>query len=153
MTAPRAGLPAWRARGAGLWVGLAVGVPIVAWGVRDSARLAGRVCPGDLLRWSGGLLLAHDLVLVPLVLAVGLGLRRVVPEVAWPPIRWALATTGVLALVGWPYVRGYGRTPANPTVLDRSYGTGIVVAVALTWAAAAAWTAIRVQVRGRGSSS
>lgn len=155
MTAPAAGLPAWRSRGAGFWIGLAVGAPIVAWGVRDALVLDTRVLPADLARWTAGLLLAHDALLVPLVVGIGLILRRALPAVAWPPIRWALVTTGVLVLVAWPFVRGYGRTPANPSLLDRPYGTGLLVALALTWLAAALWTAIRAAAAGptAGSSS
>jgi hypothetical protein len=81
-----------------------------------------------------GLALAHDLVLAPVVLLVGAGVRRVVPAGARPLVAGGLLVSGVLGLVAWPLVRGYGRSAGNPSVLPRDYGRGLLVALAATWA-------------------
>ncbi len=82
--------------------------------------------------------LVHDLVLVPLVLVAGWVLHRVVR--AGPTrsvLTWCLATSGVLALVAWPFVRGYGRQASNPSLLARDYARGLAVYIAAVWAVGA----------------
>lgn len=127
----------------GLLVGLALGTPFLVAGIRGVLVDDRLTRPAELTRWIVGGALVHDLLLVPVVLAVATGLRRVVPAVAWPPVRWALALTGVLVLVGWPFVRGYGQAPSVPSLLARDYGEGLAVAVAVVWLVAAAWLAVR----------
>jgi hypothetical protein len=122
--------------GPGRWIGLALGLPIVAWGIRGVLLGSRRTHPAELARWIVGSAVVHDALLLPVVLAVAVLARRVVPSRAWPAVRWALATTGVLVLVSWPFVRGYGRRASNPSLLPRDYGTGVLVAVALVWLAA-----------------
>ncbi|MGK2950594.1 MAG: hypothetical protein ACSLFP_18620 [Acidimicrobiales bacterium] len=123
----------------GFWVGLALGVPVMAVGVVGALDNAGRAHPGELARWVVGSALVHDAVVLPVVLALGWVAHRTTPAPAWPAVRWALATTGVIALVAWPFVRGYGRRAANPSLLPRDYALGTVAAVAAVWAVAAAW--------------
>ncbi len=139
--------PASDAPGRGLWVGLALGVPVMAWGVRGLLAASARVDPAELARWIVGAALVHDLVVIPATLAVGLGLRRIVPPTAWPPVRWALATSAVVTALAWPFVRGYGRTPSVPSLLDRPYGSGLLVLLGLVWLSAAGWIVIRVARR------
>jgi hypothetical protein len=60
-------------------------------------------------------------------------------------VRAALLTTAVLVAVGWPFVRGYGRSPSIPSLLPRNYATGLAAAVAVVWLIAAAWAALRLR--------
>lgn len=87
------------APGRGLWVGLLLGVPVLAWGIRGLFAASARVHPPELARWIVGAAVVHDLVVIPVTLAVGLGLRRIVPPTAWPPVRWALAATAVVTVI------------------------------------------------------
>ena len=137
--------------GPGLWIGLAIGVPVMAWGLRGILDERARTHPAELGRWIVGSAVVHDAVLLPLVLGVGLLARRAVPAAAWAPVRWALATTGVLVLVSWPFVRGYGRSSGNPSLLPRDYGGGLVVALAAVWLAAALLAVVRVRRAGAWS--
>jgi hypothetical protein len=107
--------------------------------------------PAELARWIVGLAVVHDLVLVPLVLAVSAALHRLVPPRARPPIRTALLVSATLAAVAWPFARGYGRNPAVPSLLPRNYTTGLLAAVALTWLAASAWLLVSHLRRSRGT--
>jgi hypothetical protein len=136
----------------GLWIGLALGAPVIAWGIRGILDESARTHPAELGRWLIGSAVVHDAVLLPLVLAVGLLARRAVPADAWPPVRWALATSGVLVLVSWPFVRGYGRSPGNPSLLPRNYGGGLVVALAVVWAATGLFVMINLR-RARRSAN
>lgn len=119
--------------GVGRWIGFALGLPIVAWGIRGVLAGSGRTHRAEVARWIVGSAVVHDALILPVVLAGGVLARRVVPPRAWPAVRWALATTGVLVLVSWPFVRGYGRRAGNPSLLPRDYGTGVLVVVALVW--------------------
>lgn len=119
--------------GPGLWIGLALGLPIIGWGIRGVLSEGARTHPAELGRWIVGSTVVHDAVVLPVVLLVAVTARRLVPVSAWPAVRWALATTGVLALVSWPFVRGYGRRSSNPSLLPRNYTAGTLVAVAAVW--------------------
>jgi len=136
-------------RGAGLWIGLALGAPLMAVGVRGALVNADRTNPGELARWLVGSAVVHDAVLLPVVVVVAVVARRLVPARAWPAVRWALATSGIVLLVAWPFVRGYGRRSANPSLLPRNYGLGVAVALAVIWLCALGWIVIRgLAVRG-----
>lgn len=126
----------------GFWIGLAIGVPIMALGVRGAISEAARTHPPELARWVIGSALVHDGLLLPIVAAVAYLARRVVPDQIWPGVRWAMFTTAVLGLIGWPFVRGYGRS-TNRTLFPRNYGMGLAVAIGLVWAAAALWMVVR----------
>jgi hypothetical protein len=126
----------------GLWIGVAAGGPLLAWGVIDALGDAGRTKPAELVRWIVGAALVVDLIIVPVGLAAG----RVISGRA--PLRWALAATATLVVVGWPFARGYGSNPTNPSLLPRNYGAGITVAVAVVWAVAALWWVWSARIKG-----
>jgi hypothetical protein len=136
----------------GLVVGLVLGVPLVAYGGRGALVDGARTHPAELARWVVGAAIVNDLVLIPLVLAVGWAAHRFTPARLWPAIRAGLVTTAVLTLVAWPFVRGYGRDPANPSLLSRDYGTGLAVAIGVVWAAVAIW-ALAATLRERARRS
>lgn len=145
---PTDDLPATTSR-RGLLVGLAVGVPVIAFGVRGAIVDGARTHPGELARWIVGAAIVNDLVLVPVVLAAGWLARRLVPGDLWPAVRAGLVTTGVLALVGWPFVRAYGADPRNPSLLPRSYGAGLTAAIAVVWLVVAVVAAVTLARRAR----
>jgi hypothetical protein len=132
----------------GLLVGLALGAPIMAYAVHGTLIDEHLTHPFELARWIVGLAVVHDLVLVPIVLAIGLGLRRVVPPRARAPMRTALLTTAVLSAVAWPFVRGYGRSSSVPSLLPRNYGAGLLVALAVVWLATGLWCLLRARDDG-----
>jgi hypothetical protein len=104
---------------------------------------ADRTHPAELARWVVGSAVATDLLVVPAVIAIGAAARRLTPRPWWPTVRTALMVTGSLALVAWPFVRGYGDDPANASLLPRNYAAGLAMAVAVVWALAAARLAWR----------
>jgi hypothetical protein len=150
VTAPPAPRPETTSR-RGLLVGLALGLPVVAYGGRGVLVDGDRTHPAELARWLVGAALVHDLVLVPLVLAGGWAAHRFTPARLWPAVRTGLLITATLALVAWPLVRGYGRDPANASLLPRDYGAGLVAAIRMVWLAVAAWT-LAATLRGRRSA-
>jgi hypothetical protein len=87
--------------------------------------------------WFGGLIAAHDGVLVPLVVAAGV-LTGAVRE----PYRfWARAASAVaalLCLMALPMVLGIGRRADNPSQLPLDYGRNLLLVVGLIAATAVA---------------
>ena len=126
----------------------------MAYGVRGVLVDAADTHPAELARWIVGAALVHDAVLIPLVALVAWALRRVTPARWWPAVRAGAVTTGVLALVAWPLVLGYGRDPGNPSLFPRNYGLGLAVTLAVVWLAVAATCGARWLRRpGRSSRS
>ncbi len=123
----------------GLLSGLALGVPVIAYGVWGALGEADRVHPPELARWVVGAAVLNDVVLLPVVLAAGWAARRFVPARAWPAVRAGLMVSGALVLVAWPFVRGYGRSRGNPSLFPRNYATGLGSALVVVWLAVAAW--------------
>lgn len=120
----------------GLLVGLALGVPVMAYGVRGALVDSSDTHPAELARWVVGLAIVNDLVVVPVAMGLGLLGRRWTPAWAWPVVRAGLLISAVLIAVAWPLVRGYGVDPANPSLFPRDYGLGLAVALAVVWASA-----------------
>jgi hypothetical protein len=126
------------------WPGVALGGVIMAFGLWGLLSAAPRTRPSEALRFVVGAAVVHDLVLAPVVIAIGLVLARVVPARARGPVQGALVVSGAVALFAVPFVRGYGRVSTNPSILPRDYGEGLFVVLA------AVWTVIIAMVVRRG---
>ena len=87
-------------------VGVVLGAACAAVGVRSLLQEAHDAPPIVTVKWVVGLALAHDLVLVPVVLLVGVAVRRLGPDRDRSLVTGGLLVSGVLALVAWPLVRG-----------------------------------------------
>jgi hypothetical protein len=128
--------------------GSLTGAALATVGVVSLLRESADTHPGAVVRWVIGLAILHDLLLAPVVLVIGAGLRR------WAPKAWvaaALLVSGVVTLVAWPFVRGYGRLANNPSILPRNYGRGLAIVLALTWFVAGAGAlVVRLTARRRG---
>ena len=131
-------------------VGAILGVPLMAAGVVGVLGDSARVDPWELARWVVGADLGHDLVLAPLVLVLGAVIGRVLPASVRDPVRWAAATSAVLALIAIPFLGGRGRNASVPSLLNRNYGAGLLGAIAVVWALAALWGIVRMVRRRRG---
>jgi hypothetical protein len=85
-----------------------------------------------------GLVIAHDFVLIPAAIAVGLVAVRIVPWWARAATQGALITTLALTVVSIPLlVKGRGFAD-NPSLLPLDYRRGLLVAIGVTWVVAAA---------------
>ena len=131
--------------------GLVLGVPVIMFGIRGGVLDAHDTHPAELMRWLVGSAVSTDLVLLPAAGIAGWVLHRVTPAAAWPSVRTGALAVGTLALVSWPFARGYGASPGNPSLLPRDYVLGPALAVAgivaVTLVAAA--TAVLRQRRSR----
>jgi hypothetical protein len=108
-----------------------VGSAFLATGVRSLLGAAADTHPVAAATWVVGLAIAHDLVLVPTVLLVGVAVRRLAPPAVRASLAAALLIAGCVSLIAWPLVRGYGRIAGNPSILPRDYGVGLGLVLAV----------------------
>ena len=85
--------------------------------------------------WLVGGVVAHDALLAPLVLLLGVLAARLLPDVARAPVVVGLVVLGTVTLVAVPVLGRFGASPGNPTLLDRDYVAGWCVLAGLTAAA------------------
>jgi len=93
----------------------------------------------------------HDLLLVPVVLAAGLVLRRT-PTWARAPLQGALLICAVVVLVSVPVLGRFGARADNPSLLPRDYPAGLAVTLGLVLLAGAGLAVLRCVRRRRTSS-
>ncbi|MBK5287235.1 MAG: hypothetical protein JJE46_02090 [Acidimicrobiia bacterium] len=145
-TADAAAVPATGDRpGPGFWIGLIVGGAVMAFGVRGVFMDSRGTRPVALAGWIVGADLVHDLVIAPIAVAVGWTIGRLVPRGWRTPITTGLVATGVVLVVAWPALRGYGRAvvPDNPSVQPLAYGTAVAWVLGAVWIGVAIWLVIR----------
>jgi hypothetical protein len=116
------------------WITTAVGWSVMAGAVIGAFSDRQDAQPSVLVRWLVGGALLHDLLWLPVVAIVGAVLARAGRGGRAPgAVRWAIATSAVLAVIAWPFVRGYGRSRSNPSLLPRNYAHGLIAYLVLTW--------------------
>jgi hypothetical protein len=135
--------------GPGLWIGLALGTPVMLYGAYELVQQAGWPRTVEVATWLGGGLLVHDLVLVPFVLVVVWALGRITRPALGAPLRAGVLGSGLVVAVAWPALRGYGDRPDNATVHPLDYGSAVLTALALLWGAVAAWCVVAFLRRRR----
>jgi hypothetical protein len=123
-----------KAHGRSFWVLAAAGWGLIGWGVRNAALHQVDTRPGQLARFFFWGVVAHDLILSPLVLAVGVALARLLPGRARGVVQVALLVSGCATLFAWPEVRDYARVLHNPTSLPRNYTANLLIVLAAAWA-------------------
>jgi hypothetical protein len=84
--------------------------------------------------WAVVAAVVHDFVFAPLCAGLGYVGRRLIRGRLWTPVAVAATTTVVLVLVAVPVYAKPGMRPDNPTVLDRDYPTGLLIALVVVWA-------------------
>lgn len=104
--------------------------------------------PFGILVFLIAVLVAHDAVWMPVVLAVGVLLTRLVPPRHRPLVRAAVLSAAAVTVVALPLVLGFGRTADNPSALPLPYGRNLTL-VLLAIAVATALTVLARRVRDR----
>ena len=121
------------------------GVLLGLWGVW---LIFGSADTADLINiaiWLGAGVLAHDVLIAAITLAVAAVAARLLPEVAKAPVTAALVVVGTVTVVAIPFLGRFGASPTNETLLDRNYVGGYLVLVAIVMVCAAAATVIRMR--------
>ncbi|WP_219463552.1 hypothetical protein [Nonomuraea rhizosphaerae] len=118
------------------WIGYAAGCALVALGGHG---LVTGSDPAGWALWFGGVVVAHDAVLAPLVLLAGVAMGRLGGGpgggLGRAP-RAALVLAGTVTLATLPTVLAMGRRADNPSILPLDYGRGLLMVLAALTVAA-----------------
>jgi hypothetical protein len=138
--------------GRAFWIALPVGAVAMAYGAIGLLTDSGLSGAFDVARWLVGADLANDAVIAPVACLVGAAVARLLPRWCRAPVQAGLLASGVLLIVAFPALRGFGRdqVPDNETVQPLDYSTATLTVLAAVWTAAAAWLVIRF-VRARAT--
>ncbi len=139
--------------GRAYWIALPIGGGLIAFGIFGLVADKGIGTSVDVGAWLVGADVAHDFVLAPLACLIGAVVARALPRWCRAPVQAGLLTTGVLLIVVFPALRGYGhdRVPDNPSVQPLNYTTATLTALAVVWASAAVWACVRLVTSDRGT--
>lgn len=127
---------------------VAIGVAVMAFAV-VGALTDGGFDPVGVAVFLAAVVIAHDGVLMPLVLAAGALVARFVPAVARPVVQVAGVCSLALGVVAAPLAPGFGRVAGDPSVLPRDYGRGVLLALVAVWSVAGAAVVVRLIGRRR----
>lgn len=132
-------------RGAFLLVGVAAGL----FGVWSLLRL-GLSNLVQTVIWLVAGVLGHDALLAGIALGLLLVGVRVLPSWARGPVAAGFVVLGTVTVMAIPVLGRFGARPDNPSLLDRSYGTGwLVVAGIVAFGVIAALALTRRREAGR----
>ena len=110
---------------------IASGALVIAYAI--SGALADSDFKAGALVFLAAVLVAHDGLLMPLTIAAGALIGRIVPPASRGPVRVAAVLSLAVTIVAFPLVLGRGRVPDNPSVLPLHYGRGLLVVYTLIW--------------------
>ncbi len=139
--------------GPGFWIGLALGTPVMLYGAIELVQQAGWPRAFNVATWLGGGLLLHDLVLVPIVLALVWIVGRIAPAFVRAPLRVGILASALIIAIAWPALRGYGDRTDNPTVHPLDYGSSVLTALAIVWSVVVLWSLLAFLRRSRAHST
>ncbi|MBM6403364.1 hypothetical protein JQN72_03795 [Phycicoccus sp. CSK15P-2] len=114
----------------------AVGLGLLAYGLVLAVGLGPQLV--NVLVWFVGGVVAHDGVLAPVVIVLGVLAATRAPAWLRPALVGLLVVLGPLTLVAVPVLGRFGARPDNPTLLDRPYWAGYLAVAALAVLAAGA---------------
>ena len=87
--------------------------------------------PGGVLIFLAGVLVGHDAIVMPIVLAAGAVLIRLVPQRHRPVAQVAAVSVAAVTFVAIPLVLGFGRPADNPSVLPLPYGRNLAITLVI----------------------
>ena len=130
------------------WVLYAAGTALAGYGAYGLLT-ADRSAPLAWARFAALVVVTNDLLLAPVVIAVGVLLVRAVPGGARAYVQGGLFVSGAVTLLALPFVLGLGRTPDLPSALPLDYGRGLIVILVAIWLGVAALAAVSALGRRR----
>ena len=99
-----------------------------------------------------GVLIADDLILLPLAIGVGWLLARYLPTWTRGSVQVGLFISAIVTAVSFPFVLGAGRLADNPSKFPRDYGQGLLIVLGVVWLGVAVWLGFAYRRRPRATS-
>ncbi|PXW31852.1 UNVERIFIED_CONTAM: hypothetical protein DES50_104261 [Williamsia faeni] len=89
----------------------------------------------SIIFWLAGGLIAHDALFAPACIALGFAAKKLLPQQWWPPVLIATSASLIVLILSLPVLlpRSEDKYPDNATILDRPYGLGVLIALAIIW--------------------
>jgi uncharacterized membrane protein len=109
------------------WIGLVAGWVAIVIGLFGVLDHPGSANPFKVLRLLIGLNIVNDALVVPVVLLLGLVVRRWMPRWLLMPAQVWLIISGVVTLYAFPLVRSYGKSKVNPSQLPFNYSHNLLI--------------------------
>ena len=127
------------------WPLLIVGLGLAGWGFR--LLTVTHVPLDSFATWFVAGVVAHDLVLAPIVFVGGSILRRIVPARLRAPVQAGLILSGAILVFAIPGLLDKGRDLGNPSKLPNDYPVSVATVLAVIWVAALIAGARRLRAR------
>jgi hypothetical protein len=127
------------------------GIGLVVYGIVGLLGSTSRRGLISAAKWFVGGALTHDVLLAPIVVAIGVGVVRWVPGRIRPYVQSGLFITAALTLVALPFLSGRGYRRTNPSALPLNYGRGYGIAVAVVWLAVTIVAFVRSRRRAKSA--
>jgi hypothetical protein len=110
--------------------------------------------PPNLFRLLIGLNVVNDALVIPIVLAISLLVRRVLPRWAILPVQVGLFASAVVVIYAYPLLGGWGHTArAGPSRLPHDYADSLAWVLGAIWLVCALMAVAARQWRRRPASS
>jgi hypothetical protein len=110
--------------------------------------------PSNLFRLLIGLNIVNDALVIPVVLAISLLVRRVLPRWAILPVQVGLFASAVVVLYAYPLLGGWGHTArAGPSRLPHDYAYSLLWVLGAVWLVCALGAIAARQWRRRSTST
>lgn len=118
--------------------GLIIGWLVIGWGISRAIVDANDAKPVTVAAFVVAFDALHDAVLVPLLLAGGWLIGRIVPGPARGAVRAATAVSLLVVLFAAPLVGRFGARPTNSSILPLPYARNTLIVLAVVWVVTAA---------------
>jgi hypothetical protein len=129
------------------WTCLAIGTGCMVFGLTSLFANSSATDPVNFAGFFVGLVLVHDMLVVPATIVAAWLLRSVAPAAIRGTLSGALAVSAIVVAFSIPLLAGWGAQPDNTSLLPRRYGLGLSIVLAWVWLA---WLAVAL-ARRRGS--
>lgn len=113
---------------------IVIGAAGVALGLFGVFRLLTQISAYDLtvlFCWLIGALVIHDGILSPLVIGVGAGLTRFVPDRARAYVQFGLIAGGLVTVIAIPMIYRQDSQPAVKAILQQHFGANLATLLAI----------------------
>ncbi len=135
------------------WIGLALGLGIVGFGVRGALHQFTTYSQRFVFaKYAIGFDLLHDVVIAPIAFVVGFVVSRLTPSKFRAPIAFGMFATAILIGIGWYPLQGSAKYKNNVSFQSLNYARSLAIVLLVVWTISGIW-AVRNATRKPSSGS
>ncbi len=129
------------------------GAALIGWGGYGLFTTTRHPLPLRWLKFFLGAQLGNDLLVIPVAIAVGAVVARVMAPRWRPYIVSGLIITGAIGIIAYPLIGGYGLRGDNPSIQPLDYPRGLLITLASVWAGIVVTAVVRERLRRGGAGT